>query len=239
MSGRPRALPATTILAVAALLAAACGDSEATTTTAAPAASPPPATAYEGFRDQPTACDGATPSAVTPLRFAAPGDMGIDPSSEPTATITTSCGDIVVALDPGLAPETVNSFAFLASEGYFDGSVAHRIVAGFVLQAGDPTATGLGNPGYVVPDEFPPDGFRYERGVVAMANAGPGTTGSQFFIVLGDTGLSPQFTAFGRVVAGFEVLDAIAAIPVAPGPRGEASVPLRTLYLERITVEAG
>ena len=154
--------------------------------------------------------------------------------------IETSCGDIVAELDPALAPETVNSFVFLAREGYFDGTAAHRILPGFVVQAGDPTATGRGNPGYSLPDEFPPEGFVYERGILAMANAGSGTTGSQFFIMLGDSGLPPSFSAFGRVVEGMDVLDLIAATPLGDRTSGfsvEQSVPLETLYVERVVVE--
>ena len=94
----------------------------------------------------------------------------------------------------------MNSFVFLAGEGYFDGSVSHRILPGFVMQAGDQTATGLGGPGCTIVDEFPPQDFVYTRGTLAMANAGPGTTGSQLFIVLDDVQLPPQFTVFGEVV---------------------------------------
>src|SRR5688572_20201864 len=140
---------------------------------------------YQAFRQQPTACEAEAPPEVETMSFPASGDMGL--GNEPiTLTINTSCGPIVIEADPVAFPQTVNSFVFLASEGFFDGSVFHRIAADFVIQGGDPDASGIGGPGYRVPDEFPPADFIYDEGVVAMANSGGGTTGSQFFIVVGD-----------------------------------------------------
>lgn len=196
-----------------------------------------PAADYAGYRLLPTACGAEQPQERQVMQFEAPDDMGIDPASNPRAVIATSCGDIVVELTPEDAPATVNSFVFLAESGYFDGTVSHRIVPGFVLQAGDPTATGTGGPGFVLPDELPPPGFVYERGVLAMANAGPGTGGSQFFIVLEDAALPAQFSVFGRVVEGFEVLETIATIPLGPNQVNEVSAPLQALYLEQVTIE--
>jgi peptidyl-prolyl cis-trans isomerase B (cyclophilin B) len=135
-----------------------------------------------------------------------------------------------------MAPATVNSFVFLASAGYFDGSVPHRVVPGFVIQAGDQTATGREGPGYTIPDELPESGFVYEQGTLAMANSGPNSTGSQFFIVLADARLNPDFSAFGRVVDGFETLDRIAALPLGPNAFGELSVPLETVFIESVTI---
>jgi cyclophilin family peptidyl-prolyl cis-trans isomerase len=139
------------------------------------------------------------------------------------------------------APETVNSFVFLSRQGYFDGTVSHRVVPGFVFQAGDPTATGTGSPGYTVPDDFPAAGFSYARGVVAMANTGaPGSGGSQFFIALDDISLPPSYTVFGEVVEGLDVLDRIASIPMGPNPPDAvASRPLETVYLERVEIVGG
>ncbi len=243
-----------------ALVAASCGDDDApvaatappetqttttpTTTTISvtttlaevPLESTRPPADYAGFRVQKTACDGTRPPESTPLTFQAPEDMSLDPDTVLQATITTSCGDIVVSLDPGIAPATVNSFVFLAEQGYFDGTVSHRIVPGFVLQAGDPTATGRGDPGYSLPDELPPDDFVYATGVLAMANAGPGTSGSQFFIMLSDNPLPPQFSVFGRVVDGEATLERITAIPLGSLGR-EASIPLETLYIESVTID--
>ena len=194
---------------------------------------------YQAFRDQATACGAEAPPEVEIRSFPSEEDQGLGP--EPiNVTINTSCGPIVVELDPASYPQTVNSFVFLAREGFYDGSVFHRIAAEFVIQGGDPQATGTGGPGYLVPDEFPPEGFVYEEGVVAMANAGGGTTGSQFFIVVGDNArvLNNTFNVVGRVVAGQEALDAIEAVPtsVAPGTN-ERSRPTQTVYIEGIEIE--
>ncbi len=194
---------------------------------------------YEAFRAQPTACGAEQPPAVSPVSFEAPESREVAPES--TATIETSCGPIVVALDPTGAPETVSSFAFLADRGFYDGVVFHRIVDGFVVQAGDPTASGNGNPGYRLPDEFPPADFPYTRGVVAMANAGRGTTGSQFFIVVGDAAASlpPTFNVIGEVVDGFDALDAIAAVPTGLRPNTtERSLPTESVYITGIDISS-
>jgi cyclophilin family peptidyl-prolyl cis-trans isomerase len=195
---------------------------------------------YAEFRAQPTICDAASPEPVTPMQFDAPGDLAIDDAESIRATVATSCGDIVIELDPSLAPETVNSFAFLATEGYFDGTVFHRVIPGFVVQGGDQTATGRGGPGYSIPDEFPPPGVGYERGTLAMANAGPGTTGSQFFIVLDTVDLAPQYSIFGRVVEGLDVLDRLQDVPLgraAGSPDPSPSTPLETIYINAVTIE--
>jgi cyclophilin family peptidyl-prolyl cis-trans isomerase len=168
--------------------------------------------------------------------FSAPEDQGLEDTATIEAVISTSCGDISLELDPAVAPETVNSFVFLARAGYFDGTVSHRILPGFVLQAGDPTATGRGGPGYTIPDELPAAGFLYEKGILAMANSGPNTTGSQFFVMLDDAPLPPNYSVFGRVTDGFDALDRIAEISLGPNARGEVSVPLETLYLEGVTI---
>ena len=127
------------------------------------------------------------------------------------ATIATSQGDISVELFVGEAPNTANNFAFLAKEGFYDGTVIHRVVPGFVVQMGDPTGTGSGGPGYRFADELASARNRgYERGTLAMANAGPDTNGSQFFICLDDVGLPPAYTVFGEVTAGMDVVDDIA-----------------------------
>ncbi len=244
-----------TLAIVGALLLVACGtDADATTTTTTRTTSiatttVPAATTqvpigvvpqtYEEFREQPTACSAEAPAPVVPMEFAEPEDMNLDPALKVPATIVTSCGSIEVELDPSVAPETVNSFVFLAEEGYFDGTVSHRILPGFVMQAGDQTATGIGGPGYTITDELPPQDFVYTRGTLAMANAGPGTTGSQFFIVLADVQLPPQFSVFGEIVAGFEVLDRIEEIPLGRAPTSvdpSPSTPLETLYLDTVSI---
>ncbi len=222
--------------------AATTTSSQATTTTAST-----PTTAdvdsegltpeYLAFRALPTACGATAPDPVTPMEFSTAEDQGLSADDTVVVTMETSCGTVVMELDPALAPESVNSFVFLARQGYFDGVVSHRIVPGFVVQAGDPTATGRGGPGYDVVDEFPDEGFAYDRGVVAMAKTpAPNTTGSQFFIAFASTGLSNEFNALGRVVEGLDVLDAIEAIPIDPAdPQGQR--PAEALYIEDVTVE--
>jgi len=247
---------------VIALLIASCGSGEetagagtdttaATTTTAGQSATSAPSTTaapvpgsatqvpptdYAGFAAQPTACGAEAPPPVQEMTFDTPEDQSLDPDTMVRVTVSTSCGDITLELDPSVAPETVNSFVFLARSGYFDGSVSHRIAPGFVVQAGDPTGTGRGGPGYTIADELPGEGFLYETGFLAMANAGPGTTGSQFFIVLADAPLPPDYTYFGKVADGFDTLEAIAQIPLGVNPFGEQSVPLETLYIQQVTV---
>src|SRR5271165_4957322 len=127
--------------------------------------------------------------------------MCIDPGKRYTAELVTSLGSVTIALDPVAAPNTVNNFVVLARFHYFEGVVFHRIIRGFMCQGGDPTGTGRGGPGYKFADELPKPG-RYEVGSVAMANAGPNTNGSQFFIVSGASGvgLPPQYSLFGKVV---------------------------------------
>lgn len=139
-------------------------------------------------------------------------DLEIDLDNSYTATLKTNHGDIEIEFDPAGAPLAVNNFVHLARDGYYDGVIFHRVVPGFVIQGGDPTGTGRGGPGYKFRDELEGEG-NYSRGTVAMANAGPNTNGSQFFICLDDVGLPHQYTIFGRVTAGMEAVDAIAALP--------------------------
>ena len=138
------------------------------------------------------------------------------------ATISTTQGDITVELFPGESPKTANNFAFLASEGFYDDTVIHRVVPGFVVQMGDPTGTGSGGPGYKFDDELAAARNRgYSRGILAMANSGPNTNGSQFFICLAAAGLPPAYAVFGEVTEGMDVVDDIAGQP----RRGEYPTP--------------
>ena len=229
-----------TAAVAAALILAACGGSEPTTTTSAEVPLDVVPSSYIEFRAQPASCGAVAPDPLSPMEFEAPTDMGLDSSTPIRVTMSTSCGNIVIELQPAIAPQTVNSFVFLSTEGYFDGTVFHRVIPGFVAQGGDQTATGLGGPGYTVPDEFPPPGVGYDRGVLAMANAGPGTTGSQFFIVIEDTDLPPQYAIFGRVVEGFDVLDRLQEVPLDISPTSPdpvASTPLETIYVDTITID--
>lgn len=147
-----------------------------------------------------------------PKQWTTAPELTIDVGTTYTATLETSHGTIVLDLDPTYAPLAVNNFVFLASEGFYDGVTFHRVVPGFVIQGGDPTGTGRGGPGYRFRDELEGPGD-YRRGTVAMANSGPNTNGSQFFICLADVRLPHQYTIFGRVVEGLDVVDAIAALP--------------------------
>jgi len=148
-------------------------------------------------------------SAPRQQKFSEPPEMGIDTSKRYTATLDTSVGTIVIALDAINAPATVNNFVFLAAQHYYDGVIFHRIINGFMCQGGDPTGTGTGGPGYKFADE--PVKQKYQLGSVAMANAGPNTNGSQFFLVSGQSGvnLPPQYNHFGQIVKGMDVLEAM------------------------------
>lgn len=143
-------------------------------------------------------------------QYASYPEMGIDTTKSYTATIETTKGTIVLQLDAKSAPRTVNNFVFLARDKYYDGIVFHRVIPDFMIQGGDPTGTGRGGPGYRFEDEFAGNPNKHERGVISMANAGPGTNGSQFFITHVPCGwLDGKHTVFGKVVSGLEVVDAI------------------------------
>src|SRR5688500_10387818 len=134
--------------------------------------------------------------------------MAIDQGTKYEAVLDTSLGAITVELDAAGAPKTVNNFVFLAREGFYNGVIFHRIIKGFMCQGGDPTGTGRGGPGYKFEDELPSPGA-YSVGSLAMANAGPNTNGSQFFIVSGPSGVSlpPNYSLFGTVTGGLDVVD--------------------------------
>jgi len=174
------------------------------------------------------AADGSSPKRQ---KFDTEPPMCIDVDHRYTAQMVTSKGTMTIALDPAAAPRTVNSFVFLARYHYFDGVVFHRIIPGFVLQGGDPTATGTGGPGYRFADELPAAG-RYELGSLAMANAGPDTNGSQFFVISGPDGmrLPPSYSLFGKVVAGLEIVSAIDAVGTRSGK------PSETVTIESVTI---
>jgi cyclophilin family peptidyl-prolyl cis-trans isomerase len=151
------------------------------------------------------------------MKFTEPEQV-LDDASTHEATLETSKGTIQLRLFSNEAPVAANSFAFLAGQSFYDGTIIHRVVPGFVIQMGDPTGTGTGGPGYKFADELASARNRgYKRGTLAMANAGPNTNGSQFFICLDDVGLPPNYTVFGEVISGMEVVDAIAEVPL----RGE------------------
>jgi peptidylprolyl isomerase len=181
---------------------------EATAVAAAPAATTAPAAA----------------PAAQKKTYSAPPPMTIDPKKNYTATFTTPRGDFVVKLRPDLAPQTVNSFVFLAKEGFFDGVTWHRVLPNFMAQGGDPTGTGTGGPGYTIPDEFT-DKVKFDKpGILAMANTGqPNSGGSQFFVTTAPADyLDGKYTVFGEVEKGQEIVNAIPLRdpeqnPTAPG----------------------
>ena len=177
------------------------------------------------------ACDGLVPERYgdPKPKFSAPEQ--VLQGSGAGAQITTSCGAISIELCAEGATVTANNFAFLAERQFYDATIVHRVIPGFVVQMGDPTGTGTGGPGYRFPDELGLAKQRgYPRGTVAMANAGPDTNGSQFFICLDDVGLPPQYTVFGQVTDGMDVVDAIAEIPT----RQER--PTATVFVETIAL---
>jgi cyclophilin family peptidyl-prolyl cis-trans isomerase len=152
-------------------------------------------------------------------------DLVIDAANQYRATIRTNHGDITVELFADRSPTTVNNFVFLAREGFYDGVIFHRVIKGFMIQGGDPTGTGSGGPGYRFRDELDAAReFGYGPGILAMANAGPNTNGSQFFLMHRDNPLPPAYAVFGRTVAGQDVIDAIATTPTGPGDRPVADV---------------
>ena len=163
-------------------------------------------------------------------KFNAAPPMIIDTAKNYTATMVTSKGTLEIVLDALGAPVTVNSFVFLARWHYYDGIVFHRVIPGFVLQGGDPTGTGAGGPGYRFDDELPKAG-RYEVGSLAMANAGPNTNGSQFFVISGPDGvrLPPLYALFGKVVKGLDVVATINGIGTPSGKPREQVIEAVTI----------
>ena len=145
-------------------------------------------------------------------QYDAAPDFSIELANTYQAVLHTNHGDITMTFDAENAPQTVNNWLFLARDGFYDGVIFHRVVPGFVAQGGDPTGTGTGGPGYKFRDELDGPGG-YSRGTVAMANAGPNTNGSQFFICLDDVGLPHAYTIFGKVIDGMDAVDAVAAEP--------------------------
>ena len=163
-------------------------------------------------------------------------DMVIDTEKKYVASMVTNKGTVVFELFDDEAPKSVNNFVFLAREGYYDGVIFHRIVKNFMIQGGDPTGTGRGGPGYRFQDE--PVTRDYVPGTLAMANAGPNTNGSQFFIVQGRTaGIAKDYNIFGIVTEGLDVVNTIADTPVTRGASGEPSQPVEEIIIETITIE--
>jgi cyclophilin family peptidyl-prolyl cis-trans isomerase len=168
--------------------------------------------------------------------YSAPPPMTIDQNKNYTATIKTNYGYIVIQLLPKEAPLAVNNFVFLANAGFYNGVKFHRVVKGFVIQSGDPTGTGSEGPGYTFNDELPTT-RDYVEGTVAMANSGPNTNGSQFFITLADLSGSLQklYTIFGVVTSGMDVVQNIGNVPVKMA-NGEDSSPTVDVHINTVTI---
>ena len=172
-------------------------------------------------------------------KYSSAPPMSIDKSKQYNAVVTTSLGTFTIKLLGNDAPVAVNNFVFLARQGFFNGITFHRIIKDFMIQTGDPLGTGTGGPGYKFADELP-NKLSYGPGIVAMANSGPNTNGSQFFICTGEQSKnlnsSPNYTIWGQVVAGMDVVQKIAAVPVMATSRGEVSKPTNEVLITDITI---
>lgn len=159
-------------------------------------------------------------------------EMVIDSKKSYSVTLKTTAGNIVITLDTKNTPITANNFYYLAKAKFYDGVIFHRVIPGFMIQGGDPTGTGSGGPGYKFDDEK--FSGEYKRGTVAMANAGPNTNGSQFFIMHADYDLPKNYVIFGKVTAGLDVVDKIATAETIPG--GEGSRPKNPVKIESVDI---
>ena len=167
-------------------------------------------------------------------RYSGPPPMVIDPSKKYFATFHTEAGDFQVELFAPQAPQTVNNFVFLAREGFYNGTTFHRVIRDFMAQGGDPTGTGTGGPGYKFADEPGALALKHDQaGILSMANAGPNTNGSQFFITIAPTEwLTGKHTIFGELVEGKDVVEKIVA-----APRNKQDKPLKDLLVKSVTIE--
>jgi len=204
-----------------------------------PSASSVPVTTAPGATEttvpepgNPDTCPATDGSEEQQREFEAYPPMCIDPATTYTAEVVTNHGDVTIEFDAERAPLAVNNFVTLARYKYYDGTECHRVISEFVVQCGDPTATGTGGPGYTFADELPEEG-EYEIGSVAMANSGPDTNGSQFFLISGPNGaaLPPNFSLFGKVVDGLDVLDEMQNVPTDPSDR-----PIDAVIIESVTI---
>jgi peptidyl-prolyl cis-trans isomerase B (cyclophilin B) len=223
------------VLALAALPAACGDDDEEPGAGAAKTADPQPT----------TGSSGAAAGKCRDVEAPEPKDDGgqkkpkgrLDPAKTYDVTIQTSCGSFTIRLDVKTSPATAASFVSLAKKGFFDETVFHRIVPGFVIQGGDPTGTGTGGPGYSTVDR-PPAGTAYTTGVVAMAKTAqeaPGTSGSQFYVVTGqDAQLPPEYAVLGKVVKGIEVTQEIGEL--GDPASGGSGTPTQPVVIEKATV---
>jgi cyclophilin family peptidyl-prolyl cis-trans isomerase len=224
------------ILLTAILVLSACGSSSESTPTPTP---PPTTTISPTPTAKPISTVTPTPTSTKIMQWNSAPAMSIDQNKQYVATMKTNYGDIVLQLFPKDAPLAVNNFIFLARQGYYNGVKFHRVVKGFMIQSGDPTGTGSGTPGYSFADEkITRD---YLAGTLAMANAGPNTNGSQFFICLVDCRniLAKNYTIFGIVSGGMDVVQNIGNVSVKANPRmgNEVSSPTVDVHINTITIE--
>src|SRR6476619_913788 len=164
--------------------------------------------------------------------YGSPPQMALQPGKKYTAAIETSAGTMTAELFADEAPKTVNNFVFLARDGFYNGVIFHRVIRGFMIQGGDPTGTGRGGPGYQFNDERV--SRPYKRGTLAMANAGPNTNGSQFFVMHSDYGLPPNYTIFGKLTSGEDVLDRIATAPTGSQDRPTQPVSIQSVAITEL-----
>jgi len=186
----------------------------------------------------PTSTPTNTPTMNTPTptnKNLSQPNMEIDPQKTYIATLKTDKGDIIITLDPQNTPITVNNFVYLAKNNFYNNTIFHRTIDGFMIQGGDPTGTGTGGPGYKFEDE--PFTGEYLRGTVAMANSGPNTNGSQFFIMHQDQDLPKNYIIFGQVTQGLEIVDTIATSPTKPNSMGENSTPVNPISITKVLIE--
>lgn len=232
-----RLTPIILLLAALALLAG-CGGSKKKAGTSASTATTATSTTSTTPSSGPCRTV-AQPAPKGPQHLPKP-TLKLDPSKTWTVTMATNCGSFTIALDVKHAPKTSASFASLTKQGFFDHLTFHRIVPGFVIQGGDPLGNGTGGPGYRVV-EPPPSNIHYTHGVVAMAKAGnepPGASGSQFFVMLGNVGLPPEYALLGKVTQGLDVVDAIGKLPLADPSNQMGSAPVNPVVIESAKLQS-
>lgn len=171
-------------------------------------------------------------SSLTPVQSAP--EVSIDPAKIYSAILHTGAGDITIALNAKETPKTVNNFIYLARQKFYDNTIFHRVIKGFMIQGGDPKGDGTGGPGYKFEDET--FSGEYTRGAIAMANSGPNTNGSQFFIMHADYQLPKNYVIFGKVTQGLEVVDKIASAEVVTSPSGEPSKPVSPVTVTSVDI---
>ena len=235
---RRRLLLAIPALAATLGLAAACNQAATPATKSQAEQAPPKPVDAKPADPKPAAASpaaaGAKPATKT---YPSPPQMSIDQNKKYTALIKTSLGDMTAELYPKDAPNTVNNFVFLSREGFYNGVIFHRIIKEFMVQTGDPRGNGTGDAGYKFNDELSGP-QTYAKGTLAMANAGPNTQGSQFFICHGQRAetLPKRYSIFGKVTDGLDVLDKIAGVQVRNSPSGEPSQPVEPPKIDTIQI---